>query len=169
MKLKPNIAIVFNVMCVLIGCLICTLPKLIFGLKTPYEMNDINSFQEMKHSVMQYWMGTHQHISTFSIGLLIGYLIRYKPNMNFGGKFGETLIWIFAPMCTVLAIVWNERFKFTEQKTTHLENMIWLAFGKVLWSSGFTWILYMCCTGRGGNEKSIFSYKMQEIIISIKT
>jgi len=164
MKLSPIKAIFYNIFCVLIGCAICTIPKLVFGIRTPYEIVDMSSFQEVKNSLMQYWMGVHQHISTFSIGILVGYLIKHKPNLNFGGKFGELLIWILAPICTVLAIVWNEKFSYIETKTTHLENMIWIAFGKVLWSLGFAWILYSCCTGRGGI--AINNYFKETLIFS---
>ena len=116
-----NYAVVVIIFWILIGCFTAPASYLLFGVNTPYVIPDMSTFSEMKNSVMHYWMGTNQHISTFSLGILIGYLIKNKPNMNLG-KIWQYILWVVTPICSVIGIVWIEQFNYYEIKTTHLQN-----------------------------------------------
>jgi hypothetical protein len=111
----------------------------------------MNSVPEIRHSLLHYLGSTQQNISTFIIGLIVGYLIRKKPNLNTGGKLGNVILWITLPLLPPIASYWSEGFKASKGEFSQLSFIMWFLSGRVMWSLGYGWIVFACCTKRGGN------------------
>jgi len=88
------------------------------------------------------------------MGILLGYIVRKKPNFNIGGKFLEIILWIVFSLLSLSSIIWAESFIHLDHSDYVSQNqfnlMICLSCGKILWSLGIFWAIYACCTGRGG-------------------
>ncbi len=137
---------------IIIGCFLSIVPKLFYGFNiAPYEASTMNSVLEIRHSLLHYLGSTQQNISTFIIGLIVGYLIRKKPNLNTGGKLGNLILWITLPLLPPIASYWSESFKASEGEFSQLSFIMWFLSGRVMWSLGYGWIVFACCTKRGGN------------------
>jgi hypothetical protein len=80
------------------------------------------------------------------LGMLLGYLIRHKPNLYFGGQIGEFFIWIITWSLTFWAIYWNKDLFNTSTVLSQTELFSWIAFSKLCYLSGWCWLLYCCCT-----------------------
>jgi hypothetical protein len=84
------------------------------------------------------------------LGMLLGYLIRHKPNLYFGGRIGELLLWTISWFFTFFAIYWNKDLFNPYNNLSQTELFSWIAFSKLCYLSGWFFLLYFCTTGRGG-------------------
>ncbi len=135
------------------GILICISPKLLFGIKiSPFEVSTMNSLTEIKYSIIRFTQYTDQYISSFAMGILLGYLVRKKPNLKLG-KIFEIILWIVCPFMSILSVIWAEIFvHFNGDYTSknQLNLMLCMSCGKIMWSLGVGWTIFACSTGRGG-------------------
>jgi len=155
--MTPIFGYTFNTYMIIMGCLICISPKLLFGTSiSPFEISTMNSLSEIKYSIIRFTQFTDQYISSFAMGILLGYLVRKKPNFNVGGKFFEIILWVIFPLLSFSSVIWAESFVHFNQlnndfaSQNQLNIMLCLSCGKILWSLGVFWTIYACCTGRGG-------------------
>jgi hypothetical protein len=84
------------------------------------------------------------------LGMLLGYLIRHKPNLYFGGRIGELLLWTISWFLTFFAIYWNKDLYNPYNNLSQTELLSWIAFSKLCYLCGWFFLLYFCATGRGG-------------------
>ncbi|CAG2180159.1 unnamed protein product, partial [Oppiella nova] len=95
------------------------------------------------------WLVMQSHLVSYAIGMLTGYVIRYKPNLYFGGRVGETILWITCTTSTFAAIYWINHFYDVYYPLTTTETLLMMAFSKPLYLLGWVWLFYACSTGRG--------------------
>lgn len=142
---------VFLIFLAIIGCYLSIIRKLFFGLNiAPFEVSNMNSVQDIRHSFLHYLGSTEQNISTFIIGLIYGFLIRKRPNLNTGGRIGNLILWIVLLSLPPIASYWSEGFKALKGGFSQFSFIMWFLSGRAMWALGYGWIIFACCTKRAG-------------------
>ncbi|CAG2168595.1 unnamed protein product [Oppiella nova] len=113
-----------------------------------YISSDYQLFMLAPLSCRQVMM-PDSHLVSYAIGMLTGYVIRYKPNLYFGGRVGETILWITCTTSSFAAIYWINHFYDIYYPLTTTETLLMMAFSKPLYLLGWVWLFYACSTGRG--------------------
>ena len=87
----PNLGLIFSVFLMFFGCIVAIAPKLLFDIPHIYDRNQ-NSMQQME-VLRHHYFGTEQHISSYLMGMIVGFLIKRYPNLYLGGRIGELFLW----------------------------------------------------------------------------
>ncbi|CAG2176990.1 unnamed protein product, partial [Oppiella nova] len=141
---------------VALGLWLSVWPKLVLGTRiAPFEISSMSSLSEVKHSIIRYTQYTDQYITSFALGLLLAYLVRYKYSVRIHYLL-TVVLWIMCPLLSLASIVWAESFiqnnelnnSYTQQN--QLQFILCYSVGKLMWSTGVAWAIYACTTGRAG-------------------
>jgi hypothetical protein len=89
------------------------------------------------------------------LGMLLGYLLRHKPDLYLGGKIGETFCWIFSLSMSFGAMFWHGNWFLEPPNQTSL--YFYLLFSKIFWCVGWAWIIFACATGRAKSLNNFLS------------
>lgn len=134
------------------------MPKLAFNLPVaPYEISSMTSVPQAKLSFVHYYAATDQLIVVFTVGLFVGYLIKCKPNINLGKQLANLALWLGLLALPFISTSWNESFKPLEGNFSQFSFSAWFVLSKLMWSCGFSWVLFSCCTGRAGLINELLS------------
>lgn len=150
---KPKLGIVFVTLGILLGSYLTVVPRIYYGILAFPELRQYQfMIRDTFNSFQAYYYSTQAHLSVFIFGLFVGYLIKKKPNLNFGGRLIELLLWIVFSMFTYIGLFWDKDwYKPEGEQASYSEMLMSMAFGKLLFVSGFGWLFYMCTCGRAGN------------------
>jgi len=129
-------------------------PYAIFGIK-PYlliwDHESIKSYFQSKK-----WFHTTPNIyaTSFFIGISFGILMRRR---FFLSRTQEFFILILSIALISIAYLWNDSFYRLDKSAPLSSVILWFSIGKLLFSTGFSWILFALCSGRGGEYRRFFS------------
>ncbi len=144
---NPRIGIYFNIVAIIIGLISSIAPQL-FHINPYVELLDNDSFETLYQSWTWFHMSTTEYISSFFIGIFAGYCLRKKVNLS---PDSVKKLWFCSLMSIVLAFMWNNTLWRIDTKKLNKANiLLWFSFGKFISASGFAWIYFACCSGRGG-------------------
>jgi len=76
-------------------------PKILFGIPHFWEYDKFRLLSECMQTARHHFYGIEQHAGSYVLGMFLGYLVRYKPNLYFGGRIGESIIWIMTTIITI--------------------------------------------------------------------
>jgi hypothetical protein len=128
-------------------------PNAIFGIK-PYlliwDHESIKSYSQSKK-----WFHTTPNIysTSFFIGIAFGILMRRKLFLS---RMQEFFIWILSITLISIVYLWNNSFYRLDKSAPFSSVILWFSIGKLLFSIGFSWILFALCSGRGGEYWRFF-------------
>jgi len=125
-------------------------PKVLFGIQSIFETRYITKVHESRDIVVHNYWGIESHFGVYMLGILLGYLIRRKPDLYFGGRIGELFIWIVSWSMTVWGLLWHRNYYNPDYEFGKYEVLLWQAFSKYFYCAGWFWTIYACTTGRGG-------------------
>jgi hypothetical protein len=123
-------------------------PKILFGI-TPYlQLWDLDSVAFTKTVSYVYYHTTPNNYGiSFFVGIAFGYMLTKRVLFT---RSQELYSWILSLVMIITVYFWHNSF-WRLDKSTPLSNvLLWLTIGKLFFCSGFAWVLYACCTGRGG-------------------
>lgn len=147
---KPVTTVILLLFFLLLGTLASVFPKLYFELPVvPQEISHVTSLSQAKQALIHYLYGTNQLIVPFIFGTTLGYLLKCRPNLNLGTRFVQYILWIGMLLLPFSASEWNESFKPLEGDFTQFNFLSWFTLCRIMWSAGFSWVLFACATGRG--------------------
>jgi hypothetical protein len=146
-------------------------PKIIFGIRHYLPAWDRNSASFQKSNSLKYFYFTPNNYGiSFFVGIAFGYLLYKKVLFS---RLKEKFIWILSLVMIITVYLWHNNFCRSDKSAPFLDILLWHSIGKLLFCSGFAWILYACCIGRGGlylffafMEK--ISFKKYNTIFSLK-
>src|SRR4051812_30829076 len=73
--------LIFNTIAILVFGFVKIIPKLFFDIHIiPYEISKFNIIEDMKHSLVRYFLFTDQYIYVFILGIMTGYFIRRRSD-----------------------------------------------------------------------------------------
>ena len=159
---SPNLGLLLTAGIIGLGSFICIVPKVFFDIPHYYELAKWKSLETGYASVKHHFYGTQQHLHTYAFGILTGYLIRKHPNLYFGGRIGELFLWVFSWWLTFYSMWWTRDWTSLSYVVDETELYIWQMFGKLMFIAGWSWLLYACGTGRGGENQE---YKYSKLSI----
>jgi len=160
-KYSPKFGFIFNTIAIIITSFLNIVPKLYFGYKLlPYEIKQLNSIQDMKASLMRYQSFTDQYLVMFIIGIIIGYIIREKNSFIkylVRNKFWSILLSFICYSLPVLALIWSQDFSDINKTQNKLNINLWFIFGKILWSFGNIWLIFVIYFNKNGMKSNEYS------------
>lgn len=127
-------------------------PKLIYNIKIfPFEISSMMSVTEVKQSIIRFTQYTDQYISSFAMGLLLGYLVR-KINYDQLSKPTQFVLWIVCPTLSITALFWGEfTFQFSQMfSNNQFFVMLCYCLGKIMWNIGIGWTMFACGSKNNG-------------------
>ncbi len=112
----------------------------------------MDSVDQIRTSFIRYGTATEQYLTPFITGILIGFLIANKEKFKkiFNKKSVPIILWILFPLFCSLAIIWGENFKDLDIAPNEVNLLLWLSFGKVMWSLGCGSLVLVLCIRSGG-------------------
>ena len=120
----------------------------------PLYIHEMNYWNVIKHPskisstlMADQYTGPWNYIFSFVIGITIAHMITgYK--FKFGSKLNH-IITFLAFTTTILALIWQKRFRFLDEKLDHVtERILHLLFWRTLYLSGFCWLIFSCASGK---------------------
>jgi hypothetical protein len=152
--ISPIAGIVFNIILITIASILCVIPRIIYELKImPYEVSDMTSFDDIRHSYARYNFYADQHLIPFIFGVIAGYLIRNETKQKLiliNRMSMQVILWLLSILMIISAIIWTENLDDTAFAANYKSLVYWLPFTKIMWSSAIVWFIYALCTGRVG-------------------
>jgi hypothetical protein len=147
---KPKMGLIITSCIVIFSLLLRVLP-LLFGIK-PYRLIIFtHTFEQILESSVWYYTSTTVYISSYFVGIVIGYIILdYKFSIN---KILEIFLWILSIVLITASLLWENSFwKLNTMPTNNsmISWYLWFTFGRFGHTLGFGWVFYELCTGRGG-------------------
>ncbi|CAG2102300.1 unnamed protein product, partial [Medioppia subpectinata] len=155
----PRLGVVWNVLAIMLGMFLCIMPRVIRGIAYILEMPFGESLWAGTRAMQAFYWRPDTHVITYMIGILLGYLIRRKPDLYLGGRVGETFLWIACPTISFASMYWTNHLFDSYYPLTYTELLLWLALSKPLFMMGWCWLCYACATGRGGFVNKFFGWK----------
>ncbi len=151
---KKKVLGVYAIMLAIIVSIFASItPNAIFGIK-PYlliwDHESIKSYSQSKK-----WFHTTPNIysTSFFIGIAFGILMRRKLFLS---RMQEFFIWILSITLISIVYLWNNSFYRLDKSAPFSSVILWFSIGKLLFSIGFSWILFALCSGRGGEYWRFF-------------
>jgi hypothetical protein len=130
--------------------------KIILQIPTYVEFEKFTTIESFIKSFAFYEFNTLQYVSSFTLGLLSGYLVIKQPKISIGGPIIENGLNIIALGSISCIIYWSDTLSKINQTVSEKNILLYLIFSKLIWSLSFTWILFVCCTGRSGKVNHKF-------------
>jgi hypothetical protein len=124
-------------------------PKLLFGIRHYLQQlwgRDSAVFWNTNSFVYFYYTPNNYGISFF-VGIAFGYMLKKKVVFT---RSQEIYSWILSLVMIITVYFLHNSFWRLDKSEPLLNVFLWHSFGKLLFCSGFAWILYTCCIGRGG-------------------
>jgi hypothetical protein len=151
----PKYGLIINILAIIFGLFLNVSPKLLFNIDPIHQIT--HTFQK---SMSYYYLHTEQYLTSYAIGVLFAYLCLKHRNIYLGGKLIETISWIIFPMISVSVIYWNEYLYelVLNNQDNQLSALLYTSVGKVLFVSGFVWIIFATYSNRVGMKGFIFLY-----------
>ncbi len=131
-------------------------PKIIFQIPTYVEFKNIPTIKSLVKSFVYFEFNTLQYVSSFTLGLLSGYFVIKQPKISIGGPIIENGLNIIALVFISCIIYWSDTMCKINQIVSEKNILLYFTFSKLIWSLSFTWILFVCCTGRSGEVNNKF-------------
>ncbi|XP_054159958.1 O-acyltransferase like protein-like [Oppia nitens] len=144
-KISPHFGYIFNLIAFLLTCVVNILQKLLLNLKAmPYEAAEVHTAIEMRQSIMRLFGFPDQYISIFIVGIVFGYIMRNKNQLdnlvkNIHVKFVNSII---CYSLFIAVIAWSENFKDMNVIQNKYNFNLWFTFGKVFWTIANLWLMY---------------------------
>ncbi|XP_054159355.1 nose resistant to fluoxetine protein 6-like [Oppia nitens] len=151
-KLKHYIGYSILALLVCFGCFFSLTRRLFTDFPiAPFEVTKMHSIEQISHSFIYYLGSAEQNLSTLIIGLLVGYLIRNRPDIiKVNSKHGLLFMWCAFLALPQIASYWSDTFKALKGIHNETNFLLWFLSGRVMWALGYGWIVFACSTNRGG-------------------
>ena len=118
-----------------------------------YEFFRHENLQELLIGMSAHYWWPINYLQTYIVGIMIAYLVRHKPNIYLGGRIGELFIWITTAFISFGLMYWQRNFvvaNYPFEALNGYELHIYLLVHKLIYLPWFAWLIFACCTGRGG-------------------
>jgi len=135
---------------IVLGCILILIPYLLFDVTPIYQFP--KNLEALRNSTKYQFFRTEIYLTSYSIGILFGYLTRKYPNVHLEGKYWELVIWVISLSLSVCTILWNENLIeiMRNGQTSRISNLLYLSIGKISWTIGICWLIFATTTGRAG-------------------
>jgi uncharacterized membrane protein YbjE (DUF340 family) len=144
---KPNLGIYATILAIILGLISAISPQLLYNIK-PYSKHwEMEAFEEIFDGWKWYHMTTNGYITSFFVGIIVGFLMRKQI---FISRKVEILSLIISIAMIVSIYLWNNTFWRRDRSASDLSHLLWYSFGKLISSTGFACIFYILSTGKGG-------------------
>jgi hypothetical protein len=101
----------------------------------------------LSKSFIWYRYGPNSYATSFFVGIGFGYLMRKEVIFT---QLQQKFFWIVSTIMIISVYFWHNTFWRLDRSAPLWSVLLWHSFGKLFWSLGFGWIIFACCTGRGG-------------------
>lgn len=165
----PSCGVTFTLIVLLVSPIFTLLPRLLTGFVTYAEATKFTSLSDGWATIMHYHMNPSLYVTSLTIGMLTGYLIKRHPNIKFpGGRFSERALWLISFLGTVGIFLWFDSF-FGDYRahTTATEAMSWWVISKFVFPGFLAVTCYLCCTGRGGTVNNLLTIQILQPIAKL--
>lgn len=160
-----NIGVTINILIVMVGCVVCTIPRFVFDIPLHFEWKKWTNFDVMMSSFRHSLFAFYQHIVTFVMGILTGFLIRKYKNTPIN-KWIQVFLWVFCTGLFVAQAVWQKDFFAFSSNPSELNIFLFALFSKIMYSLGVCWLCFAISTGRGGkNNYSLLTISINHNLI----
>jgi hypothetical protein len=151
---RPKIGIPLNIFVIILGIFLNVYPRIFLNIPVYFEFQKIKTITSMLMSIDYYIFNTMQYVSSFTLGMLSGYFVMNQPKFDIGGSNVQNVLNILALILISCAIYWSSALLNINQIHLEINVLLYLTFGKFIWSLSNAWILFVCCTGRSGKGKA---------------
>ncbi|XP_008545090.1 nose resistant to fluoxetine protein 6 [Microplitis demolitor] len=139
------------------GILLLTLlivPAIISGFIS-YSYGYITTIDQMWAIMEVVYTPPWMRIGPYLVGMITGYILRrMKGKLNVGRKT-LCLLWIVGSLCNISPL-----FGLYGKSLSAASAGIYVAFSRIAWGIGISWILVACYTNNGGFVNKILSLKI---------
>jgi hypothetical protein len=139
---------------IILGLFVSVSPKILFGIKHYLQFWDRDStLCSNTNSFVYFYLTPNNYGISFFVGIAFGYMLRKKVLFT---RSQEIYSWILSLLMIITVYFWHNSFWRLDKSEPLLNVFLWHSIGKLLFCLGFAWILYACCSGRGGLYLTLF-------------
>lgn len=144
----PVFGMVILTILIIIGPIISILPRILLEYPSYIEVTKFSDYRSNQQAIIHSHMSPFLYLTSLSIGMLTGYLIKFKPDLQFGGRIMATLMWLVSLISVVIVFIWHNTFLTPNiiQSTNHI--VLWFMYQKLVWPIFLGLTAYLSCTGR---------------------
>jgi hypothetical protein len=136
-------------------------PYILFGLKPYLQIWELESvIFSFSKSFTWFHLTPNNYLTSFLVGISFGYLMGKEISFS---RFQENLFWILSSVSIITIYFWHNVFWSLDKSGPLWSALLWHSIGKLFWSLSFGWIIYACCTERGGNYSIILNFSKTQI------
>jgi len=147
---KPIVGLYAIIAVIIIGLFASISPQVLFGIKPYLQIWDLETVHVTISKSFRWYHNTpNVYVTSFFVGIAFGYLMRKEISFS---RLQQILFWILSIVMILTVYFWHNNFWRLDKSAPLWSVLLWHSIGKLLFSSGFGWIFYMCCTGRGGED-----------------
>jgi hypothetical protein len=133
---------------IILGLFASVSPKILFGIRHYLQLWDRDSaFLSNTNSFVYFYYTPNNYGISFFVGIAFGYMLKKKVVFT---RSQEIYSWILSLVMIITVYFLHNSFLRLDKSEPFLNVFLWHSIGKLLFCSGFAWILYACCIGRGG-------------------
>lgn len=144
---------------VIMALFVAILPWILLQKRPYLQIWDLDSivFANSSSLTLYHTLPTVYLIS-FLIGFPFGFMLYKNNNIKISA--------IIQNVCSIMSItsifgvyLWHNSFWRTDRSASLVNALLWHSVGKLVFGAGVGWLLFACCTGRGGYVNMVLSWQ----------
>ena len=145
---KPIVGIYTIITAIILSLLIAISPQILLGIPPYLRIWDLESIIFSNSRSMAYYHTMPiAYLVTFLVGFPFGFML-FK-NVQFT-KLQERVFWVLSVISILSVYLWHNSFWRLDQSAPLISILLWHTVGKLVFGMGVGWIIFACCSGRGG-------------------
>ena len=132
-------------------------PKLVFNL-SPVEL--VSPTEESLHLSYIWWQtGPNNNCIAFFSGIIFGYLLDSNVQISY---LKSVMFWIYTiTVCPLIFVLYNSLWS-PDLSAPIMHIYLWYTLGKLLFCTGWGWVYFACCTGKGGMSSTLEPFGVED-------
>jgi len=145
---RPTLGLYALFSAIIIGVFASISPQILFGIKPYLQIWELdNVVFNLSKSFTWYHFTINNYVTSFFVGIGFGYLMRKEVSLT---RLQQKLIWVVSTVMIISVYFSHNSFFRLDRSAPLWSALLYTSIGKLFWSLGFGWIIFACCTQRGG-------------------
>ena len=152
---KPKLGIFVTCLTIILGLFLSIAPQVLYGIKPYVKHLEVETFSELFESWKWYHLTPNGYITSYFVGILIGFILRKELSIN---RKLVIRLWIITIVAILSVYLWNNKLWRLDEAASDMNVLLWISTGKLILVFGFAWIYYALCTERAGKSRVMYRH-----------
>ncbi|GBN65246.1 Nose resistant to fluoxetine protein 6 [Araneus ventricosus] len=156
LKRNPKLAFLMNGVIFISGIVVSVISNVYYNLH-PTAIYVYNHPDDINHFIERGYFRTYLHLSTYCVGLTVGYLLATRKNLRIPLQIN--IIGWLTSFLLGLSVLYGV-YEWNQGNVPGIAmSTVYTCTNKLVWSLALAWVTFSCITGNGGIITSILSWE----------